>query len=295
MVCDINVGFNLDVGIALMLMLLLVSIAYMLSQAFKRQDWELWARMELVQVGVSFLIVIFIGGFAYSMCSASVFLAGGDPFEISEQYISNINWHYLFPAHYQLQVLSFQSSALSTLYTKFGTGNWNFQFPVFPGVGGISQVSTTLMVMLSPISLSMVSQLVLLQFIQTIALQAILPVGLILRIFPVTRDAGSFLIASAIAFYIIFPWTYVVNAKAFESIWGNDPIAKMTESVNAHFSMANFMPGFFTGFMNPERFMLLYATLARTIPQALFLPALSMVITVTFIKAFTKVMIRKLN
>jgi hypothetical protein len=62
-----------------------------------------------------------------------------------------------------------------------------------------------------------IAQAALLKFIALTAVQAILPLGLILRTFYFTRRLGGALIAIAIGFFAVFPLTYVFDAQLLDT------------------------------------------------------------------------------
>lgn len=70
---------------------------------------------------------------------------------------------------------------------------------------------------LTTISLGILVQSALLQFVAMSAISAILPIGLVLRTFYPTRKLGGFLIAVAIGTYVVLPMSYVMNANILDS------------------------------------------------------------------------------
>ncbi|MEM2138348.1 MAG: hypothetical protein QW568_04635 [Candidatus Anstonellaceae archaeon] len=62
------------------------------------------------------------------------------------------------------------------------------------------------------------SQKMLLDFIEANTMSLILPIGIIMRVFPFTRKTGSTIVAFAFAAYFIFPMSVLINARLYEAI-----------------------------------------------------------------------------
>ncbi len=73
------------------------------------------------------------------------------------------------------------------------------------------------MKLLTGVAVSSVVQAAVLIFISTGVLEVVLPSGLVLRSFYLTRKLGGFLIAVSIGMYAVFPMTYVLNAMLSNS------------------------------------------------------------------------------
>jgi hypothetical protein len=62
---------------------------------------------------------------------------------------------------------------------------------------------------------SLHAQYVLMGNIAENMLNVFLPIGLLLRVFPITRGVGGMFIATAIGFYFVFPVLYIINDPTF--------------------------------------------------------------------------------
>jgi hypothetical protein len=154
-----------------------------------------------------------------------------------------------------------------------------------------------------------------------------LPAGLILRFLPPTRDAGAFLIAVAFGFQIIFPTTYLINKQIYHEIGAkayNEPGERPTLLINSlcgpfKYGVAGYLfnpsanrlfdliPGgatignafmriFSEGLLNAvsmTEFIPVLKHIAALSLLVLFMPALSMMITIAFINAMTKFIVAK--
>jgi hypothetical protein len=167
---------------------------------------------------------------------------------------------------------------------------------------------------------SLKAQLLLLQLIQAFVGPLLLPAGIILRFFPPTRDAGAFIIAVAIGFYIVFPLTYVINKVALDqmgfkydettrpkallySLCGGDLFFATIPTIAIPAGGGVFSSGLkqmLAVTLNPllsqgplllfkvNEFMVIVDSMTVLSLMGFFAPAISMVFTVAFINALTK-------
>ncbi|MFH1285633.1 MAG: hypothetical protein ABIH99_03545, partial [Candidatus Micrarchaeota archaeon] len=106
MVCDISSDYASWMPVMATVILasfFLLSVVYMLAQIMRKQEWELWVKQELYQTIIATVLVFGIAFIATFACTLSENIAGGDPFEIADQYL------------YQVIYLKFVPSVL-TLY-----------------------------------------------------------------------------------------------------------------------------------------------------------------------------------
>ena len=153
--------------------------------------------------------------------------------------------------------------------------------------------------LVSPFTASLTVQQIGLQVIKGTMLPFVLPMGVVLRIFPPTRDAGSFMIACAVAFQIIFPFSYVMHAQIVQGHL--IPAAYATEKNVSDF-MKNQGFGKLTAFVSENGLFDVTSMVFSPIKsisflllQAIFLPSLTMILTVAFIKSFNKFISQKLG
>jgi hypothetical protein len=155
----------------------------------------------------------------------------------------------------------------------------------------------------------------------------VLPAGIILRFFPPTRDAGAFLISLALGFHIVFPMTYLINRQIYESVYPNPADRGYTspwvliQSLCGPFKygVAGFLfnpsanpvfgliPGgaaigtmlsriVSEGLLNAvsmSEFIPIMRHMASLSLLAIFMPALSMMVTIAFINSMTKFIVSK--
>ena len=176
---------------------------------------------------------------------------------------------------------------------------WGTIVPTFPSFIVIERVLDFLLMLISPFASSLIVQQTMLEMIKGTLIPFVLPAAVVLRIFPPTRDASSFLIAASIGFGIIFPYTYVMHsaivlpliAKAFASNSQQLPLEDMLGQTYPN--VATEISAF--GFFSPTSLILSpLLSISFLLLQALFLPALSISLTVAFIKGFSKFISQKL-
>ena len=89
---------------------------------------------------------------------------------------------------------------------------------------------------LTAISISVLVQSSILIFITLTGVTIILPAGLILRAFYMTRKIGGFLIALSIGLYVVLPLSYVMDAmiaNSYSTMGGNNSIVTLTSSASS--------------------------------------------------------------
>ncbi len=134
-----------------------------------------------------------------------------------------------------------------------------------------------------------------LDLIHGTAIVFLMPVGMVLRLFPPTRDAGGFMIASAFALYVVLPFTYMIEKEVMEPLYlqefGAPMCADSAGVSSAQLSRPSdlFDSLAFNLWPNLSKDLLgLPKSISYVAIQAVFLPALSMIIVVTFIRTILR-------
>jgi hypothetical protein len=136
--------------------------------------------------------------------------------------------------------------------------------------GSLEQVSS----IFTTFTGSLIVQQMALSLIYAAAFTVLLPIGFILRLLPFFREAGAMLIAVALAFYIVFPLTYVFADMA-------------TAGLRSAYIDTLPSAGFLCTDIEPVKTAL--DTIGFGLVQAAFFPALSMIITIGAARALSKV------
>ena len=271
-------------GMLLVMSYLIVALAYMMSQFFRRPDWAVWAKTQLWQTISACILVGILLSLVTTTCLISENIAGGDPFVIADRYLHNTIWNRMVPAVDNLFRLSFKAQKLSAFTIGLVSCSMGVCWQPFAGAGTLSYNFETMAALITPFGASLLFQKLFLFFARDIAFTIILPIGLILKVFPFTRQAGAFMIAAALAFYAVFPLTYVFNQMIMKEVTQDPLVAGWCSSDIVGFG------GGAAGLGTATCQSL--STLGQVLPQAVFLPALNMVIVISFLQSVAKILAR---
>jgi hypothetical protein len=302
----------------------IILITYMLSKVFKVPEWEAYLGVELSNLLSSFVIVVFvIGMFGVGSVVSAVY--GGDPSppKAAIIFMKGMVLDRVLTGLYDVYQIQACTSILSTISRRIGEFVLTQTYKVFPGMDTFVQISNVIAFGLVSIYGSISAQVAFLYLVDSLAVNFILPAGLILRFFPPTRDAGAFLIALAFGFQIIFPTTYLINKQIFEDIEAvpyDTPTALIASicgpfkygvygvlfntAVNPVFSwvpggtiVGTFLARLFSesllNYITMDEFLVVMEHISTLSLLALFMPALSMLVTIAFINAMTKFIVAK--
>ncbi|MFA6328161.1 MAG: hypothetical protein WCY41_01820 [Candidatus Micrarchaeia archaeon] len=197
----------------------------MVAKAFNLQSLNMWVRAEYAQVAVSFLIIFFAfsmvraGNLAIGDITAEVAAASGniplnaaahmhleDPSRIGQAYLGTLitceskMYYTIFALNFFVEALSKKS--VDSPGTEAIAGGF-----AFTGIVSLYHYIANNLVYLAVFNYV---QYFILQFSEYVMLPVFLPIGLILRAFPITRGAGGLITAFSLGFAFIFPISYVL-------------------------------------------------------------------------------------
>jgi hypothetical protein len=137
--------------------------------------------------------------------------------------------------------------------------------------------------LLMPALLSIGMQKLGLDFIKENVVTWFLPTAFFLRIFVPTRQMGNMLIALSLGLYVIVPFLYVFNFAMYDALLNKDDCKEFHTAVcdfvaDGGHCTVNSVCNNETGFW----------AIARLVPQAFFLPNLTIAILITFLAAINK-------
>lgn len=288
-----------------------VSLLYFFIQILRGGEYEQQLKGELYQIAVTIVWGMAIFGAAVIVNTALQLYAGGDLFDISGTYMARVNCLSVATVM-KLEGLKMLMQYFSGLMAKYYAGAWGFKIPAVPGAEVMERAISIIQMLITPFSASLMVQQIGLQVIKATALVFLLPTGLLLRLAPPTREAGSFLMASAFAFYFVFPFTYVINAAVMDRLYQEQygyPMCGGNESGDTSL-VGDFK--FYSGtgtellpitpngitktmFLKPMALLDPITALSYVIVQAVFLPALTMVVVVSFVKTVAKFFSQKME
>jgi len=191
---------------------LLLSLFYMLSKFFSRPDWEARFKVELARMVISLFFVFGILSFAVILCIAtSSITEGADPFDTAKTFMVGFALRDIPKNLAILWNSAIMSRVESTLITPLPSCIAGVCYNPSAGAFYIATDLEAIANIMLPIAASLVIQMVVLDVIKQFFLSLLLPAGFLLKILPVTRDAGAYLIAAALSFYFVFPMVYVMG------------------------------------------------------------------------------------
>jgi hypothetical protein len=286
-------GRDAMIGLAVLIMVFIVALAYMLSQIMHRPEWAAWSKNEAYQVFFSCVLAVSMIAIADVGCWISWELtldpvtgnSGGDAFEVTNAFLST---HYDsgISLIYQIYFLKTITDYLGQFHIMLGT-NPMFIVQTFPGIIALSQSFEVAIVIITVLVANIMVQKMIFQIIQDLAFNVVLPVGLLLRVFPPSRGAGAFLIAVAFGFYIVFPLTYVMASEVLVQL----PSESRPALLGGLPGFPILGPGFlaiFSFLFGPMTLFYYAIKDLNIILVATFFPALNITITITFIKCLTR-------
>ncbi|MBS3067134.1 hypothetical protein J4450_00405 [Candidatus Micrarchaeota archaeon] len=312
----------------------LIILTYLASKVLKLQSLEVWFNVELSEFFASFFILLFAIGFFTAANLIAAGMAGGgatSAIEAGSNFLKSTLSDTLKGIN-DVYLVQICVSVLSTLTRRIGEFVLTLTYKIFPGMDTFVGVTNVLGFGLTAAFGSLNAQLVIFQLIDVTMVRFFLPAGIILRFFPPTRDAlrffpptrdaGIFLIAFAIGFQAVFPLTYVINEKILESM-NYQGYVRQGYQLSTFCSSNYFIFGFIgsplvsfpfgigkvpvfgqlfrlifselgINMLTPIMFEPILDSLATLSLAALFLPALSLTITFSFINTFIKFVLMKI-
>jgi len=272
----------------------IVSLFYMISRILKKTEFEIIAKSEFKQAIIS--IAICFGALALASVFVEVSKAAMTDvvkaqglqqsetmwFDYSENYIRGLT------VTGTKMLVEFWTIGFTLRHMKLGS--LSLKNPLVPAitfsvVTGVSEILGRYIEVLDMLFSFFVGslnvQLILLQFFKAIAIEFILPAGIILRAIPPTRSGGSFLIALAFGLYIVFPFGYVVSGEVSKTVW--EEYKKLPQPSKTLIEVAfPSIPQTFSTLFN------LFDSFSLLIPQATIIPLFVFTITIAFVNSFTE-------
>jgi hypothetical protein len=278
-----------NIAIVMMLIVVVIAIAYMIGSATGNPRATIFAKDELYHFGISLLLLVgFTGIVGFSCQTMDYFfsatfeqlgtlqcyspgdelatvskcyikLAKSDAEQIAQQYLKeNIDNQMYATFSLTLQVPLLDAFTVSTnAYKKVYAQQYDMVLNSF----------------VIPALLSLNMQKILLEFITDNIIKWVLPIAFLFRVFFPTRQMGNFLIALSVGLYILVPFLYTFNLAMYDVV--SLDCSKYASATND----IVFGSGCSTyGFWNVGRLM----------PQAFFLPNLTIALFITFMAAINK-------
>jgi hypothetical protein len=287
---------GINIGIVIGLIVIVIACAYAAGTALGNADYIVLAKDEAYHLGFSILLILGIGGVLLFSCAfMDTFYSGtimnvaqgattscaltDTPDEIATCYTG------LMQANAQNLANDYVNGYINQLMQS--AFYWNFQMPLVNSYGVTAgayrriisnEYDLVLNTFLVPALISISMQKLLLDFINQNVVTWILPIAILLRVFPPTRQMGNIFIAAVVALYLVIPFMYAFNTVMYDLTLNNcgsfaqavcdNPIDGYVCATDAAATCTD-----------PDGFW----NVARLIPQAFFLPNLTIAVAITFL------------
>ena len=217
---SLSSDFDLLIKLALAIGVALGALALMAGQALQRPETAFWAKNELVTLGWSVLLIVFVvGGFFFS-CQLSQLMAGsGSPQQAAIQYLDQLQNRFGLSLARDLVQSSIGNQMEATAFAYWTT-------PIDNGGGVAFRANKRAWAQQKDLLNDIYLPLLMLLNIQKLGFELIipavagvlLPAALMLRLFFFSRDIGNFLIALCFSLYFALPLVYVLSMQAVNQI-----------------------------------------------------------------------------
>lgn len=274
--------------LAILIIMLFLSIAYMGGVIFRRMDWILWAKNEFYQCIISAILILVVAWFAVTSCELVFSLSGNDPFKVADIYLNDLIWQKCLHIATSIFLTGIYASITAAFFAPVGPPPSGIR--LFAGLDAYSAIMNMLFLIVSTFFSSLLIQVIILKLIQSFMFKVVLPLGIFFRVFPFLRQAGATFIAVALGFYLLFPLLYVMDKAIIEDIMG-EPIKEPPQDLGSFVvsGTAGLILAALKSIWGVIWPMQHVVDVAELIPQAFFLPTLNIVITYAFVKSMTRV------
>ena len=300
-------GIYLEIiGVTILAITGYIALVFMVAYAFKKPQLVAYARIETQQLLISiFILGIAFAAWEFSTMATTAF-AGGNPIDISIQFLNIVINEGILPIYLKLVRMEVLLTYFNAVEYRMGPGVWNWVTKAAPGLDPLISIIRMLIFTFTALYGTLSVQVIILYLIDAVAYFYLLPAGIVLRFFPPTRDAGVYLVVLAIAFQCFFPMLYAVNFVALNEMWEihgwADHYTPNIEDTNYFNSLdesigiaTSKMDTYFSSWVLPIFQPLAFAALVPFMDRiaqislvGLFLPALTMTLTIAFVNAITK-------
>ncbi|MCX8197207.1 MAG: hypothetical protein N3G80_02740 [Candidatus Micrarchaeota archaeon] len=279
-VCEISRFHPDSVGFiiyALALVSFIISIAYMYAKFSHDVKAETFAKDEAKNLLITVILLAGLLAFFTGSCRIAFEYIGKSPFEAAYYYMNSVLVNNGLSIARQLTYSSLSNQLDATAYLFVG-------FTPYKGYGlahranlrVVSSQKEFLLDLYIPIIASISVQKYLLQMIEFVSVSVLLPFGFVLRILPATREYGNVLIALFFGLYIITPSLYALSAREYAKIM-KEPYRVVGHSFEDKMAFGS----------QSGTASTLYR-IASTLPQAIFIPNLILVLLISCISALSK-------
>jgi hypothetical protein len=284
------------VGVIIGLTIIVLAGAYMVGSVFGKTDYIVFAKDEAYHLGFSILLLIGFSGILVTSCNVMDFFFQNTFQNLGELpsgcFASGSSLHTTATCY--MKIVKADATRLSKSYIQNhldylmeSTFSFSLAWPLLNAYTAIpgaykrvisNQYDIILNLFLVPSLMSVSMQKLGLDFINENVIKWILPSAFVLRFFIPTRQMGNMLIALSLGLYVIVPFMYVFNFAMYDIVLNdcNRFAAAVCDDPTDSYSCSTDPAATCS---NPNSFW----NVARLIPQAVFLPNLTIAVLITFL------------
>jgi hypothetical protein len=270
------------IGIAFALVSFAIAAAYMYGKAMQNPKAEVWAKDEATNLVITILLFAGLVAFFSGACDLAVSYTGKSPFVASYNYLDKLVYNAAIPSLKSLVSGSLTDQKEATKYLYVG-------FIPYTGHGiaadanrrALSANKEFTIDLFLPMVASLSAQRQILQVLEIFSTTVLLPFAFILRLIPPTREMGNMLIALFFGLYIVAPTMYALSSNAFDKVL-SDPMMHKDALGNPIYDFSDWSLGGESG-----SGALLFR-IGSTMPQAIFVPNLVIIIVTTCTMSLAK-------
>jgi len=274
------------IAIAFAIVSLAIGLAYMYSKFREDPNMGVWAKDEAFNLIIS--LVLFVGVLVFFTGSCEIaqgYARGASPIEASQQYLDSLIQANGLNLLRTLTMDSLTNQLDATKYVYMGLSPfWGDGAGIRANRKAHSAQREYLIDLYLPIVASLTAQKYILSGIAWMGAYVLLPFAFVMRLVPPTREFGNMLIALFFGLYIVVPTMYAMSGNVFvDNIRTNVPYSADPTLEKFHsYGLDNSE----TPSADPRN-TILYR-IGSTIPQAIFLPNLVIIVAVSCIMALSK-------
>ncbi|MFA5929879.1 MAG: hypothetical protein WC861_03265 [Candidatus Micrarchaeia archaeon] len=263
-----------------------LGLAYMYSKVRQDPATGVWAKDEAYNLIISLILFACILLFFSGACVIAQGYAGNQsPITASQMYLDSLLQSNGLNVLKELTADSLRNQMDATKYYYLGlTPFWGDGVAMRANRKAYSAQREYLIDLYLPIVASLTAQKYVLQGIAWMGASVLLPFAFVLRLVPPTRDFGNMLLALFFGMYIIAPTMYAMSAQVF---------ADQVQNVSSPYSVTGLQKFQSYGLDNsqyypPDIKTTMFYRIGSVLPQAIFIPNLVIIVTVTSIMALSK-------
>ncbi len=274
------------IAIAFAIVSFAIGLAYMYSKVREDPATGVWAKDEAYNLVISALLFAGILAFFTGACSIAENYAGNQsPIAASQMYLDSLLQSNGLNVLKELQSDSLQNQLDATKYSYLGLSPfWGDGVAPRAGRKAFSAQREYLIDLYLPIVASLTAQKYVLEGIAWMGASILLPFAFVLRLVPPTREFGNMLLALFFGMYIIAPTMYAMSAQVF---------ADNVRNISMPYSVTSLQKFQSFGLDNSQNIpadikTTVFYRIGSVLPQAIFIPNLVILVTVTSIMAISK-------